>query len=104
MPEDKQDEPPSAILSSDQRETSLVKPSSDSRLSEKFFAPSKTPDDAQTPQNGQTQYGVEKFDRSPWSFSGDSLLFQTPRPEGGTSTLVKVSVLKYLGHAFVCFR
>ncbi|XP_028392534.1 uncharacterized protein LOC114517088 [Dendronephthya gigantea] len=70
MPADK---PPSA--GSEERDTSLVKPSSDSRLSEKFLAPSKTPD------NGRSGFfGADKSDRSPWSFSGDSLWFQTPTP------------------------
>ena len=77
-------EPPATSLISEKRETSGVKPSSDSRLSEKFLAPSKTPD------NGQTEYGGDKSDRSPWSFSGDSLLFQTPRPAGDISSFAKV--------------
>jgi hypothetical protein len=53
-------------------------------MSEKFLAPSKTPD------NGHAECGADKSDRSPWSFSSDSLLFQTPRPAGGTSAWAKV--------------
>ena len=84
--EEIQNEQPTTVSFGDNRETSAVKPSSDSRLSEKFLAPSKTPD------NGQAEFGNDKSGRSPWSFSGDSLLFQTPRPAGDTSSLVKVRV------------
>ena len=81
--EEKPDEP-SAILSGEKCDISVVKPSSDSRLSEKFLAPSKTPD------NGRTEQACNKSDRSPWSFSGDSLLFQTPRAAHDTSSVAKV--------------
>lgn len=65
---------------------SIVNPSSDSRLSEKFLAPSKTPDNTDL-----IEYGAgDKLDKSPWSFSGDSLLFQTPRPAAETSSFTKV--------------
>ena len=83
--EEIQDEQVTAVSYSEKQETSDIKPSSDSRLSEKFLAPSRTPDN-----NGHTELGGDKSDRSPWSFSGDSLLFQTPRPAGDTSSLVKV--------------
>ena len=67
----------------------MVKPGSDTRLSEKFLAPSKTPDNGRTEQGGG-----DKSDRSPWSFSGDSLLFQTPRVVHDTSSAAKVRWMK----------
>ena len=78
------EKPPVTVSINEKSETSLAKPDLDSRLSEKFLVPSKTPD------NGQTEYDGERFDRSPWSFSGDSLLFQTPKPTGNATSLAKV--------------
>lgn len=75
---------PSEKIASEKSDIAIVKPNLTSRLSEKFFAPSQTPDNG---KHHVDEY-CEKLDRSPWSFSGDSLMLQTPRAHPDVSNVL----------------